>query len=72
MPKITKILIIVTIVLILALLVTLFIVCFSGGNTSGGNSKPACKNCGRTPVYGAGLCKTCYKGFMEWRDKNGY
>ena len=29
-----------------------------------------CRNCGRSPVYDLGYCKTCYKGFMDYTYGN--
>ena len=43
----------------------------SSGSSSGSSSKSSsssskCKNCGRSPTYDLGYCKTCYKGFMNY------
>lgn len=31
-----------------------------------GDGKSGCKNCGRSPVYALGYCKSCYKSFMDY------
>lgn len=33
---------------------------------SKGDGKTSCKNCGRTPVYALGFCKSCYKSFHDY------
>lgn len=59
-------------VLVLLLLGTLIVACFGMDGGSGGDGKSGCRNCGRTPVNGFGYCSTCYKGYREWQEKNGY
>ena len=57
--------------LIFALLLVIGIVMIapemSGGSSSAGSSSNSgCRNCGRTPIYDLGYCKSCYKSFMEY------
>ncbi len=62
---------------IIALFLAL-IICFSfaacGGSSSRGDGKSSCKNCGRSGsiVAGYGYCYSCYEGFTDWQDRNGY
>ncbi len=56
-----------TIALILSLVVLLsFTISITGCDDGGGDGITSCKNCGRTPVYALGFCKTCYKGFANY------
>ena len=38
----------------------------SGCEDNHGDGESECRNCGRSPVYDLGYCKTCYKGFMDY------
>lgn len=58
---------VIVIILILALVVAC--VCDSHSNKRGDGSS-SCKNCGRSPVYDLGYCKTCYKGFIKYQNNN--
>ena len=60
---------------VLALLLSImlcFSLCACGQN--GGDGKNSCRNCGRKTslVAGYGYCSTCYKGFKQWQNNNGY
>lgn len=33
---------------------------------SSGDGKSGCKNCGSSPVYALGFCKSCYKSFVDY------
>ena len=43
-----------------------------GERSSGGDGITTCRNCGREKelVPGFGYCNTCYKGFVDWQEKN--
>lgn len=58
---------------LLLAVVLCFSLCACGGS-SGGDGKSTCRNCGRKTslVAGYGYCSTCYKGFKDWQNKNGY
>lgn len=63
-----KILRIIALLLCLMLMlscVTVLTSCEGNGGSSG-NGKSSCKNCGRSPVYDLGFCKSCYKSFMNY------
>lgn len=36
-----------------------------------GDGKNTCENCGRSPVVADGMCKSCWKGYLEWLADGG-
>lgn len=44
----------------------IFISIFSCSGSGGGDGKSSCKNCGRSPVYAIGFCRSCYKSFVNY------
>lgn len=56
-----------TIALLLSLILLLSgISVLSGCVDNSGDGKSGCKNCGRSPVYDLGYCKSCYQSFMNY------
>ncbi len=52
---------------IVCIIIAIFIASISSCTDSiGGDGSSSCKNCGRSPVYALGLCKSCYKSFSDY------
>ena len=63
----------VALIIVLVLILVSIVGCFGDcGESSGGDGKSSCRNCGRSSVYALGYCKSCYKGFRNWQEDNGY
>ena len=63
---------IIALILVVVVLMVSVYGCFGCESDMGGDGTSSCKNCGRSPVYSLGYCKSCYNGFRNWQKKNGY